>query len=304
MKIFTSILLVVLGFSSLIAQPEGEWVVPTEDSAKLSPFAFDEQSVDAGKEIYIKNCKSCHGDPGEMNYLNLQPEPGDITTEKIQRNSDGEIYYKVEQGRGAMPGFSNTLSSTDIWNVVAYIRSFNDEYVQKVAEKVAESAFEGQGVSLALELIKEEMELIATVQGITEGEKEPIVGTEVKVFARRYFGQLPIGEPKTTDNEGNVRFKLPEDLPGDSIGLVEVKAMLSNQDQYGEIVTDTVLAFGVPTSKPSLTEKRAMWNVAAKAPIWLILTYVLGVLLVWGTIFYVIFQLRRIYLMGKNSGLE
>ena len=300
MKIFATILLVLLGLSALLAQPEGEWVVPDEDSAKLSPFAFTEQSVESGEEAYYANCKSCHGDPGKMNYQPLQPEPGDITTDKIQQNSDGEIHYKVVTGRGAMPGFANVLSDTEIWNVVAYIRSFNDDYVQQVAKKVAESAFEGQGITIALELVKEKMELLAYVEGLDEGEKEPIAGAELKLFAKRYFGNLPIGSTKKTNEQGRVVFALPDDLPGDSAGLVTVNASLSNQELYGEVAVDTALAFGVPTDKPGLTEQRAMWNVASKAPIWLILSYSLGVLLVWGTIFYVLLQLRRIYLMGKN----
>ncbi len=300
MRIITTILITVLSFTVLIAQSEGEWVVPAEDSAKLSPFAFNEQSVESGEEAYYANCKICHGDPGEMNYQPLQPEPGDITTDKIQQNSDGEIHYKVVTGRGAMPGFANVLTDTEIWNVVAYIRSFNDEYVQQVAKQVAESAFEGQGISIALELIKERMEVLAYVQGLKAGNEEPIAGAEVKLFARRYFGKLPLESPKKTNEEGKVTFALPNDLPGDSSGMVNLLASLSNQELYGEVTIDTALAFGVPTNKPGLTEQRAMWNVASKAPIWLILSYSLGVLLAWGTIFYVLLQLRRIYLLGKN----
>ena len=61
------------------------------------------------------------------------------------------------------------------------------------------------------------------------------------------------------------------------------------------------MAIGVPTNRPPLNEQRALWNVVQKAPIWLLITYISGVLAVWGFIFLVLFKLRAIFELGKKE---
>ena len=50
-----------------------------------------------------------------------------------------------------------------------------------------------------------------------------------------------------------------------------------------------------------------MWNNIRKAPVWVILTYTIGVIAVWGFIFLILMKLRDIYtigsvIQGKKSG--
>ena len=85
------VFLLVLG-SGLYGQ--GEWIVPEAQKVKLSKFEFDDQSRQAGEAFYQTNCKSCHGDPGQANFLTtLSPQPGDPASEKFQSNLDGELYF-------------------------------------------------------------------------------------------------------------------------------------------------------------------------------------------------------------------
>jgi len=58
----------------------------------------------------------------------------------------------------------------------------------------------------------------------------------------------------------------------------------------------------MPFTAVSLTEKRAMWNSMNKAPYWIIFSYFIAVLAVWGLIFYVLLQLRTIFMLGKKHG--
>ena len=105
-KIFI-ILLIQLSAFSLFAQ---EWVVPADKKGKLSPFAFTDETRKTGEALYNLNCKSCHGTPGMGNFqATLKPQPADPATDKIQHNIDGELFYKVTQGRGPMPSFKNSL---------------------------------------------------------------------------------------------------------------------------------------------------------------------------------------------------
>jgi hypothetical protein len=50
----------------------------------------------------------------------------------------------------------------------------------------------------------------------------------------------------------------------------------------------------------SLVAERAMWNSVRKAPVWIILTYGLGLLTAWGFVFYVLMKLRDILIIGET----
>jgi hypothetical protein len=77
-----------------------------------------------------------------------------------------------------------------------------------------------------------------------------------------------------------------------------------DETAFGEVKVDTTMAIGVPTYRPPLNKERAMWNVVGKTPIWLLLSYLLTVLTVWGLIVYVMLQLRAIYKSGEEVNPE
>ena len=297
-KRYFSLLLIVLISMHLSAQV---WVVPAENETRKSTFAFDDASRKAGSEIYMTSCKSCHGEPGKGNTLPLVPPPPDMVSAKMQGNSDGAMQYKITTGRGPMPSFKNTLSATDVWKVISFIRSFNDKYVQEVATGTSGGGASVQNVKIKLSWLKEQHQVQASLSASSKEKGiQPVAGAEVKLFAKRYFGNLLVDEPRNSDAMGNVLFNFPKDLPGDSVGYVQLIASLSNE-AFGESKADTTLSIGVPTYRPPLNEKRAIWNVVSKTPIWLLLAYLGAVLGAWGFIIYVMLQIRSIYKAGSRK---
>ena len=161
--------------------------------------------------------------------------------------------------------------------------------------------FIGEQVKIQLSWLKASHQVQTTITAVKDKMRLPVPGAEVKLFAKRYFGNLPIGEPRNTDVQGKAIFNFPKDLPGDSTGNVQLVARLTNEAAFGEVKTDSTLAIGVPTYRPPLNEKRAMWNVISKAPIWILLSYTLSVLAAWGFIIYVFLQIRAIYRSGEKN---
>jgi len=51
-----------------------------------------------------------------------QSKAADWTSKKVQSESDGEIFWKINTGRGAMPSWRH-LPENDRWALVRYIRS-------------------------------------------------------------------------------------------------------------------------------------------------------------------------------------
>jgi hypothetical protein len=292
-----SLLFILLSYSSKLSAQE--WVVPPDKAKVLSPFKFSDETRKTGENLYTTYCKQCHGDPGKGNVIALVPPPPDPATPKMQKNTDGGIFYKVTEGKGPMPSFKNILTAFNIWNIISYLRSFNPQYVQQVVPEEQGGASMVKNTHIQLSWVPDYFQVVAIVSGEKDNVIKPVTGTEVKLFAKRYFGTLLIDAAKTTDSIGKAVFNFPTDLPGDSSGFVSMFAKLSDEASYGEVIKDTSLNVGVPTWKPPLNENRAMWNVVQKAPLWILLTYSIVVLTVWGLILYVIYQLYLIFNMGK-----
>lgn len=130
--IFLYLVIFLLSSELLSAQV---WKVPPSRAKDLSPFIFTDETRKAGEELYVANCQACHGDPGKGNVLMMVPAPPDITTKRMQRNTDGEMFYKITEGHKIMPPHKNILSAVEGWRVISYIRSFNPDYKQQVAPK-------------------------------------------------------------------------------------------------------------------------------------------------------------------------
>jgi hypothetical protein len=60
-------------------------------------------------------------------------------------------------------------------------------------------------------------------------------------------------------------------------------------------------AIGVPTDEPGLTEARAWWSTRGKAPVWILLTYTLSVIIVWGFIIFIVFSVLKIRNLRDNQ---
>ena len=109
-----------------IAQSD-DWKAPETAKEKKNPIASDEASIAAGKKGYEKECLNCHGKKGKgdgPNSLTLEKEVGDLTSAKAQDQSDGELFWKISEGKKPMPIGKKTLSEEQRWQVVNYIRTF------------------------------------------------------------------------------------------------------------------------------------------------------------------------------------
>ena len=101
------------------------WVAPASEKAKKNPLPADKKVVEQGEKVAKVNCVSCHGPKGKGNgpaAVALNPKPADWTSKKVQGEPDGEIFWKITTGRGAMPSWRH-LSENDRWAAVRYIRT-------------------------------------------------------------------------------------------------------------------------------------------------------------------------------------
>jgi mono/diheme cytochrome c family protein len=101
------------------------WMAPVWADTIKNPLKGNLKSIADGKKFYVKNCVVCHGDKGKGDGIaaaGLNPKPADHTSEKIQKQSDGVIYWKIANGRSPMPGYGS-LTPTQRWDLVNYVRT-------------------------------------------------------------------------------------------------------------------------------------------------------------------------------------
>lgn len=108
-----------------LALAQTPWAAPASEKAKKNPLASDQKAVEQGAKVAKINCVSCHGDKGKGNgpaAVALNPKPADWTSKRVQDEADGEIFWKITNGRGPMPSWRH-LPENDRWAVVRYIRT-------------------------------------------------------------------------------------------------------------------------------------------------------------------------------------
>lgn len=120
-------ILFVLFITNVLFQVN-EWVVPVEKRTIQNPLINDEKAVVKGERIYAKICWSCHGIKGEGNGsagASFTKTPMNFIAKSFQKQTDGEIVWKISIGRGNMPSYSELLSENQRWQLVSYLRTFN-----------------------------------------------------------------------------------------------------------------------------------------------------------------------------------
>ncbi|HRI19670.1 MAG TPA: cytochrome c [Panacibacter sp.] len=134
LKLITTTILIIAGVFMFIMiagfRPYYQtkpWAVPDNYKKMKNPVAANAASIKSGKELWAKHCQSCHGKTGlgdGPKAAQLKTEPGDLSAAKFQSQSDGELFYKLSEGRDDMPSFKKKIpDEEDIWSIVNYMRT-------------------------------------------------------------------------------------------------------------------------------------------------------------------------------------
>ncbi len=112
-------------FAVCLAQ---QWVAPASAKELKSPLPDTARVVALGKGTYEIYCDGCHGPRGDGKghvALKFSVPVVNISVPTIQAQTDGELFWKISTGRGAMPAWKTLLPEEDRWRLVRYIRTFD-----------------------------------------------------------------------------------------------------------------------------------------------------------------------------------
>ena len=105
---------------------EGPIAIPGM-GAPENPTTADEASLTRGQELFVINCRMCHGQTGEGTgpiAPFLANKPANLTSPVVQSKSDGSMFLTITNGiTGKMPPLNENLLVSERWDVVNYIRT-------------------------------------------------------------------------------------------------------------------------------------------------------------------------------------
>ena len=120
--------LVAIGFMMIgggaLAWAASEWKAPANTKAAKNPV--DRVSgAKLGQALFQENCVICHGKVGKGDgeaAAAMNPRPKSLADKAVQAQTDGELFWKISEGREAMPGWKS-ISEKERWSLVHYVRA-------------------------------------------------------------------------------------------------------------------------------------------------------------------------------------
>jgi len=137
--LFIAVILLINLVSNKSFAQNKPWVAPEQAQAVKNPLADNKNVLADASALYVTNCAPCHGSKGKGDgpaAPALVPKPADHTSDAVQSETDGSLYWKLSEGRSPMPSYKKILSDQQRWELVDYIRTLAKNPRQKTLAKV------------------------------------------------------------------------------------------------------------------------------------------------------------------------
>ena len=100
------------------------WMSPLEAQRAPNPITADGASIKRGAQLYAQHCAVCHGAGGRGDgpaAKGLSPQPVNLQI-MASHHPDGDLAWKIAEGRGPMPSWKEVLTKDQIWDVVNFLK--------------------------------------------------------------------------------------------------------------------------------------------------------------------------------------
>jgi len=118
------ILAITLVMDKISAQ--SKWTAPKDADDLVNPFTTDVKATKKGKKTFTQMCVICHGAKGKGDGIagaSLVPKPANFTSENVQSQTDGALFWKITHGNAPMASYKDILTENQRWELVNYIRT-------------------------------------------------------------------------------------------------------------------------------------------------------------------------------------
>lgn len=215
-------------------------------------------------------------------------------------------FYSVTEDEPVVLGTATTNAKGIATIQIEDIKSLGqdeDNYFNFSAAYEGDESFEGSddqiamlqaNISYELESDDESTKMMVTAIADDE-ESTPLADYEIVMSVPRMFSNLKIGEGYT-DEEGKMEFTIPEGIPGDEQGNLDVKVRVIDAGDYGNLELAMTQPWGVPRHEV-VSANRQLWS--PDAPLWIVITFATLMIAVWSHFVIVILQLYKMSKIGS-----
>lgn len=213
-----------------------------------------------------------------------------VTFYRTVNEEDNELGFIITDGSGkAMLNIKADTLKTDAEGRLSFKAVFSGNRAMEPAEEIV--SFK----RARLEIIpaKEDSLLSAGIKlvDIGSGKEIPVKDATVGIYVKRLFLPQKAGEG-TTDENGEATVEFPNGLPGDAKGNLTLLAKVDENETYGYLEASSVQNWGKPVSDKMEDQPRALWS--SHPPLWMLITFALLMLVVWGHYAVIVLQLFRL----------
>jgi mono/diheme cytochrome c family protein len=120
------IVVLLLACSNNVFSQTRKFPSPASADATVNPLKGKEDATAEGKKVYTQYCVPCHGSKGKGDGIaapGLSRPPADHTSDFVQKQTDGAIFWIISEGNNPMPTYKTTLTEAQRWQLVNYIRT-------------------------------------------------------------------------------------------------------------------------------------------------------------------------------------
>jgi mono/diheme cytochrome c family protein len=108
-----------------------QWQAPAEAANLVNPVKSKPDAAKLGREFYMQKCVDCHGKAGQGNgWMSASVgrngkklPPTNLASQMVQANTDGELFWKITNGRSPMPVHRVRFDDEQRWYIVTFLRT-------------------------------------------------------------------------------------------------------------------------------------------------------------------------------------
>lgn len=279
------LLLLLAAGSTLRAQENSEKQEPVEPVMEFTCLKDSQGKVNLNARM--------------LNYVNRLPVPlkglkidfyaGEdslLSLGSIRTDFDGRARLVLESTEGLPVGPDGVRYTAEFTGSGDTLPTDYDLYIMDV------------NLDMDLRLIDSVKTITLSAWTMNEGEKQPVAGEDVYVYVARMFRDLPLAEDFLDEN-GVFTLEVPDDIPGDPDGFIEIIGKFNEHYLYGTVENRQVVQWGVPTYYDTVVAERTLWTQIA--PVWMIVTLTVLLTGVWSHYIFVIISLVRIQRSSRKD---
>ncbi len=104
--------------------PSDAWMAPEAEAERRNPVPASPDSIARGAATFAETCAVCHGETARGDgpaATALAVKPADLVF-MAGMHPDGDLAWKIAEGRDPMPAWRDVLTEDEIWNLVNYLK--------------------------------------------------------------------------------------------------------------------------------------------------------------------------------------